>query len=427
MLFLTILVLSLLAIVNYEFGKKAIFYPPIVLCSVWAADLILVWIAGDFFYPLSPETLFIFLCGCLAFSLGSWLTFFWPQGKSTEIHHLPKSSNQIVNILVLLIVAAIPLCYHWMTNFASGYGSNLLLAARVALLDVTNEADAGSILFKNVASFSMMVAMIVFYENKHAKKRSFIAIVSAIAINLLTGSRAGIVLLIFALVCIDWIKNRRIRWQPLVALFVIFLLTFGLIAIYLQKGDARVDASLSENVVPIVQGFVLYAAGGLVAFDHVVRDPNIIPHNWHIDRFFLQTMNKLGGRFEVPSLHAQFVSVGPNSSFTNVYTFYFAYLDFGYIGMMGVVLALGFFITLCYRKAISGNQIGVLIYSTLFAGLLLSIFNESLFFNLNFLLKLSVVSWLAYSFPTEWAKFSRFTKKSVAAHIAKNGGSRVPM
>src|SRR5712691_3232425 len=239
MLFLTIATLSALAFVNYRLGNKAIFYPAVVLCSVWAADLILVWMSGDFFYPLSPETLVIFLCGCLAFSLGSWLVLLWPQRKAGEIRPSPRPYNWTLNLLVLMIVVAVPFCYYWIRSFTSGYGSNLLLAARVALLEETNEEDTGSIIFNNLASLSIMVAMIAFYESDHGKKRSFIAIGSALALNLLTGGRAGIVSLIFALVCLDWIKNRRIHWKRLAVMFLMFVISFSVIAIYLGKAGAR--------------------------------------------------------------------------------------------------------------------------------------------------------------------------------------------
>jgi oligosaccharide repeat unit polymerase len=317
-----------------------------------------------------------------------------------------------------VIVVAVPFCYYWITSFSSGYGSNLLLASRVALLEETNEGDTGSIIFKNFASLSIIVAMIAFYQSGHGKKRSFVAIVSALTLNLLTGGRAGIVSLIFALVCLDWIKNRRIHWKHLAVMFLIFVISFSVIAIYLGKVGARADAPLSENIVPVAQGFVLYAAGGLIGFDRVIREPNIIPHNWQINRFFLQTMNKLGARFEVPSLHAEFVSVGPNSMLFNVYTFYFAYLDWGYVGMMGILATLGFIITVFYRKAFGGTTVASLVYSTLFAGLITSIFNEGLLFNLNFLLKLSALYWLLYVGPVLWTRFNQFTSRAVAADIA---------
>src|SRR5713101_7235462 len=76
MLFLTISALSALALVNYRIGGKALFYPPVVLCSVWAADLVLVWIAGGFFYPLSPETLLIFCVDSLHILLGHGWCFY---------------------------------------------------------------------------------------------------------------------------------------------------------------------------------------------------------------------------------------------------------------------------------------------------------------------------------------------------------------
>ena len=68
-------------------------------------------------------------------------------------------------------------------------------------------------------------------------------------------------------------------------------------AIAIQKGEARADASLAENFIPVFDGFVLYLGGGIAAFDRVVRDPNIIPHEWQITGPILLIANKLGGHF----------------------------------------------------------------------------------------------------------------------------------
>lgn len=418
MLLLVIFILTVLALANYRIGQKGLFYPPTVFCAVWASDLMLVWMAGDFFYSISTETLFLVLFGCLAFSIGSWITFFHSAPKPRTYTVLSRSSSQFVSLLVMLIVLAVPFCYRWIVGFSSQYDGNLFLAARRAFLDPGNEINVGSTLFSNVVVLAMTVAMIAFFERDHGKKRSFFAVIAAVVLNLLTGGRSGIVQLVLSLVCLDWLRTRRIHWKPVAAMALIFVVTFSVIAIYLQKGDVRTDASLAENIAPIGRGFVLYAASGPVALDRVVREPHIVPHNWHANRFFLETLNKFGARFDIPSLQAEYVTVGPNSALQNIYTFYFAYFDFGYLGMIGITFALGFLTTLCYNTAISGGNIAALVYSAIFAGLVLTIFNENLLLNLNFLVKLVAMAWLVYSLPGICSKFSQITRRLVTIDVA---------
>src|SRR5439155_5229173 len=123
-----IVFLTLLAFANYRIGQKGPFYPPTVFCMVWASDLVLLWMAGDLFYSISTATLFLVLFGCLAFSFGSWATFCYSGQKLRKYTALSKPSSQIVSMLVLLIVLAVPFCYRWIADFASHYDGNLFLA-----------------------------------------------------------------------------------------------------------------------------------------------------------------------------------------------------------------------------------------------------------------------------------------------------------
>src|SRR6266567_2060654 len=126
MLFLAISILCLMAVANYRIGDKKLFYPPVVFCFVWAADLTLVWLAGNSFYPLSTATLFIFVFGALAFSLGACVALCRPQKTPARNRDPIKSSGRVLSLLVLVIVAGIPFFYRWITGLTSGYGANLL-------------------------------------------------------------------------------------------------------------------------------------------------------------------------------------------------------------------------------------------------------------------------------------------------------------
>src|SRR5215813_2337999 len=399
MLPLTISILLLLAVVNYRIGGKSLFHPAVAFCSVWAGDLLLVWMVGDFFYPLSAETLFIFMGGGVVFSLGSALAFLYPQGPAEQEKVLSQASNRIINILIVLVVCTAPLAFGWMVRTAARYpGPNFFVSAVRAMLDEELQTSLGYSLFGNTVSLSLLVALIAFRESDSGKKRAFLAILLAFALALLTGARAGITTLTFSLLCLDWLKNRRVRWKLLMTMGLIFLVLMSAVAM-LVKIEAEPSASVTANAAPVLRSLMLYAGGGLVAFDRLVREPNTVPFAWHITRGLFQMLNNLGGKFEVQSLHAEFTNIGPHSLNTNVYTFYFAYLEYGYTVMMIIVFILAFLITICYRKAINGGRVAALLYSMLFAYLMVTIFNENFFTNVSFLFKLCLLCAVIYGLP----------------------------
>ncbi len=416
MLLLTISSLALLGVVNYLAGRKQLLYPPVVFCSVWAADLLLVKLAGDFFYPVAPETLFIFLFGALAFSAGSWLALLYPT-RSKPASEVPRSSNRILSFLLVIIIIGIPFCYRAMVDFSSGYGSNYLSAIYVAQYEEINQTDARLKMLYQFDTFAIIIAMVAFFEAKRTRKRAIIAVCVGLVMSIMTGGRAGIAFLIMSLLCLDWFNVRRIRWRVLTLFAVIMVVLFGAIAMYVGKGDARPDASFVDNLAPVARGLVLYASGGMVAFDRVVREPNIIPHNWQVNHIVLQTLNKMGGHFEVPYLHAQFVTVGPSTLQQNVYTFYFAYIDWGITGMMLLVVLVGFIVAMFYRKGIAGDRVSALVYSGLFFGTMMTPYNESFFLGLNMLAKVYAAAWLFYRFPAAYARLSQVARQAVQADL----------
>jgi len=391
-----------MAVVNYRIGNKALFFPPVVFCFVWAADLTLVWLAGNFFYPLSAATLFIFVFGALAFSLGAYVALCHPQKAPASNRGSIESSDRVLSLLVLVAVAAIPFFYRWITSLTAESGVNFLFAARSATANEMNAGLAASF-FMNLVTFATIVAIIAFCEG--GKKRTFIAIGAALVLNLLTGARAGAMTLILCFLCIDWMKNRRVRWKPLVVMVLALVISFSVIAVYVQTGETRADASLGDNLVPIAQAFIDYAAGGLPAFSQVVERPHIISHNWQIYNPVLLILNHLGAHFEVAGPNAEFLNIGPEGLTTNVYTIYFAYIDFGWLGTMLFMFGIGFLVSHVYLHAMSGGKILTVFYSYLFASIILSPFSDYFFMAFNFSSKLLAISWIVYGLPFRWSQF----------------------
>lgn len=420
MLVAAIVVMLLLAVLNYRIGGKAALYPAMVFCFVWTADLALIWVCGDFFYPLSLPTLAIFVSGCFFFSLGSWFALLWPLKMPRVANGLSNIPNRILTMAVIVIVVAIPLALRWLMSISADKGTNFLGAVYSVLSVEENQTDFAASLFLNLSAFSSIVALIAFYERARGKWRAVAAVLAALCLNVMGGGRTGFTTLILGLMAIDWLKNRRIRWRLIITLAIVFVLLSSAMVYFVQKGGVKTEASFQENLGPIIQTFATYGAGGLVAFDQVVRQPNIVEHNWEIDRSLLQTLDKFGAHFRVPRITADFVTIGPHQQTQNVYTLYFAYMDLGYAGMMFTVLIVAFSLTLLYRRAIGGGAIAVLFYGCFFAGLMLSIYFEPFFFAWNFMFKFWVFAALLYQLPVAWARLNKALAGTVAREVAQN-------
>jgi len=400
MLLSTIVGLLLLLYINYRIGGRVPVYPPVAFCAVWAAALFLLWAAGNYFLPLSDQTLAIFTCGCIVFSVGSFVVLVFAH-KPLRNESFPCSSSRILNLLLVFCVLALPFYVRWIVGLGSDSSAvTLLQAVRDATVDLWG-TPPGYTLFMNLATLARILALFAYFEGGPIRKAFAVSL--SVVFDLLMGTRSPVITLLLSLVFLEWLRRRRLPWKVLLSLVLLFIVAFSFIAIEVGKGDARPNAPLTENVTAIGRGFIEYAAGGLVAFDQVVRRPNIIPHNTQIDRFFVETLNKLGAHFKLQDDYDTWINIGP--SLFNVYTLYLSYIDFGYVGMMAMLFLLGIVITRFYQGAISGSRIAAFIYSTLFAGLFLSIFSEAFFMAINFLVKLCVVYWLIYRFPAVWAKW----------------------
>jgi oligosaccharide repeat unit polymerase len=410
MLLIAILTLLTMAALNYSIAKR-LFYPPLVFCLVWMLDLTLVLLAGDFFYPLSDKTLAIITLGCAAFSIGSAVVLLAPF-KQEQVPYIPTASNKILNWFLAAAVIGLPVFYHWIAGLTAGAGATNVIAIRTAIVALGNGGDLESSFYENIATFSMAVVSIACLEN--GRKRKILAVLVGVLMTLLSGSRYAIATLMLSAFFLDWLRQSRVRWRLIIPGVMAFVILFGVMAVYLGHGDTSSEGSLEENVVPALKLVALYASGPLVAYDRVVRDPGIIPHSWQVDRAVLLVLNKFGYHFNVPTILAEYVTVGKDSILQNAYTMYFAYYDWGIAGMMLLTGIVGFYTTWLFRRALAGHRIAAVLCAYFIAECVLGIFNENFFLGLNYIVKLAALSWVIYSLPVHWERFRRFCSEAVA-------------
>jgi oligosaccharide repeat unit polymerase len=410
MLLLAILTLLTMSALNYCLAKRA-FYPPVIFCLVWTFDLILVLLTGDFFYPLSEKTLAIITLGCAAFSIGSAVTLLAPL-KEEQVSYIPAISNRILNWLLAGAVIGLPLFFHWIKELTAGAETTNVWAIRTAIVALGNGGDMESSFYENIATFSMAAVTIVCLEN--GRKRKIFALLVGVLMTLLSGSRYAIATLMLSAFFLDWLRQRRIRWRLIISGMTSFLMLFGVMAVFLGHGDTRSEGSLVENTMPVLKLIGSYTSGGTIAFDRVVRDPGIVPHTWQVDRALLLVLNKFGAHFDVPVINAEYVTIGKDGMLQNVYTMYFAYYDWGVAGMMVLTGFIGFYTTWLFRRAIAGHRIAAVLCAYFIAECILGIFNENFFLGLNYIVKLTALSWIVYSLPVYWRRFRQFCSEVVA-------------
>ena len=215
--------------------------------------------------------------------------------------------------------------------------------------------------------------------------RVILLAVTALA-PLLAGGRSGAIGVVLSVLGVTATRG-ELRPKMLLALGGLFLALFFGGALLVKKGGASLDASLSDNARALVQGLRDYALGGVAGFQRVLMHPGEVPSTMGVTRTFAEIANHLGASIDVPPLHAAFSTIGYRES-TNVYTMYFGYLDYGYLGAALLTFGVGFLTTRVYQGAMRGSAIAMAVYGTLIAGMMLSVFNESFYSNVNFLLKL---------------------------------------
>jgi oligosaccharide repeat unit polymerase len=406
MIIAVIFALAGLATLNW-FVRRSLLYPPAYFAFAWTGFLLLLALSGSMFYPISAPTLLFYFAGAFFFSVGGLCSTFLTD-VSMKAEPAPLESFEttravrrvMLDGLLLSVIIAIPLYYRWLKQLVGVAEGSFLAAVRANLLFYSDtEAVRKFSLLDNFVAVSIPLTLLMFLENDGTlsrKLRVWIAAVAALTINVLSGGRAGAITLLLSLVALSWIVNRRLNWRLLAAAGVMFVLLFSFIAIALEKGTTRRDASLMENVPTIVEGFQWYAVGGIVGFDQVYHNPTIIPASWDLRKPFAGIANKLGQRVETKSLHAAYLMVGPRKP-DNVYTMYFAYVPLlGSAGTLFLMTCLGFVLALIHRYAAARAPEALVLFAFCLAGLTLSGFNESILLAVNPLVKAFLLTALLY-------------------------------
>ena len=393
--------LIVLSAVNYRIGRS-IFYPPFAFTSVWAAACLMLVVVGDMYYAISFSTALIYLLGSLAFSCGGAMAlvpkmrpFHFGERETSE--RARRIVHRILDWELAAAVLFVPVYVRYLRLMSdiSPVSGNFWVRVRRGTMLVNNLPGGGTPFHWEVLVVPLfcIFAVIAVYEYEggtYRRWRTYGAVAIGVAYEVMSGARSELLLLLGALLAVGYVKTGGYHLKALTVCGLLFFVIFLGVQIQMGKTGTDPNAPLSYNLPVAAEGAVDYFVGGLVAFDYSVEHPGFIKNQWTLDKFFRRTANKVGGHYEESSRHLEFVDIGPGRE-SNVYTIYFAFLDYGYIGIVLFMGLLGACTVTAYRFALRGRPLAVILFSVSLFACYMSIFGEEFFSQTGFWVKTLIV------------------------------------
>lgn len=392
-------------------------YPGFAFCASWAVSLLIIAATGDLFYRLSPETLVVFICGGCVVTVACGLGSILPSKAPMPVDR--QASNRILTALLWVVVLSTPIFLYWLKQAVAAEGGNspFLMIARVVQMKAID--SGGNSAFRAAGyliELAQDVAVLCLWEKKGHEKRAVIAIIFAFIVSLPFGQKSAPITLALALICVDWIQNRKMRWKLVMSMVLVMVSITATFEFYVHLGGG----SIAQNATGVARNFALYASGGVMGFDQVMRDPKIVTHVNAVDVVGLRIARRFGAQVVIPEVY-EFVNVGPYGLNGNVFTIFWPFLNWGWIANMFTVGLICFISTRVYGRAMQGGMPWVPLYARIFFGLVFSTFSEYFAQSLYLYAILIITNWIVYSSPIRIAQFRNLNHSIVQAEFFSRG------
>jgi oligosaccharide repeat unit polymerase len=252
--------------------------------------------------------------------------------------------------------------------------------------------------FKYLLGAASFMAMVAVYQNdgsRRARIRTALILAIALLYQFMTAARLGAMMTLFGVLAVSRLRSGRIHWKSWCVGAVLLAVVFTVPAVLLNKGGDPLK-SVEENVSGVLESLRHYTVSGLVAFNDVVDDPNVLPH-WLSFRFFFALGHSFGMGVDVPPLVLPFT---PTPMPTNIYTIYASYFaDFGLIGVAVLMCAHGFVVTMLYQAAIRGRPEAVILFGLAVSELMVSAAGDGFLVGLSYWLQAGLCTLIVYRWP----------------------------
>ncbi|MGH8539443.1 MAG: O-antigen polymerase [Stenotrophobium sp.] len=401
MIFFVALVLGLLLAANHAVSRNLL-YPPTVFTGVWLLSIVALIFSGDAYYPVSGETLMVYLIGAMAFSAGGFVILAGlsngdiKRSAFTAIQLTRR--HRVLDFVLLMVVIGLPFYLQKSTAGVDLSDPMFWANLRTVALEVSDTSQRSFDLVNNLAILSIFLAMSMHYENDGTfprKWRCYLAILLALIYGAAQGTKGNVVTLILTLVFISSMRAGRLNFVVMGSAVLLSLAIFTIALAFSNFAYMDLQASV-ETLKFLAENTRDYWLGGVVAFDHIVHDPNSIPSTQKLSRFFLETANGFGANFQLPNNNPAFTNISESRS-TNVYTIYCSYFKiYGWFGVASGLSMLGVVLTWVYAKARKGNPGAILFYGANITGLVLSVQAGHFVLALNFYIKMLIFFCFVY-------------------------------
>lgn len=408
---MTVLLLGWLALIGMGLLAYAIegslMAPSVILALVWSAAFVALCLASDFFFPVSLRTVEIYLAGAGCFVLTSLMG----RAARSPMAPLPDRSLRFARRLVLvstwlswLLLPAFVVSLQGLA--ANARGENFWMRLRNASIALADTPGGGP--FSLLANAPLLALGIAFVATRLqlrggcSKRLFWSAFLVALVYQTLTGARSSVFVLLVCIVVLRLTAERARKFrafQICVAIGALFAVVFVVNQITLNKGVDKRSNTLLVNLNLVGKEALVHAVGGLVGFDQIAANPAMIRPSQNIGLFFVHTLNKLGAHIDESSRHAENLEVA-HGYYTNVFTIYFCYFPrYGALGVIVIMLCLGWFAKACYMSCRAGSDTGAVLYALTVHGILISTIADEFFLTLNTWLKCLFIVAVAFHWP----------------------------
>jgi len=404
----TVVLLALWSVAMYRYGRSVLF-PPASLGIVWTITLFAIWLCGDLYLPLTPKADEIVLAGVLAFSLGGICAVVAPlwRGRTlatvTEMRHLQV--DRWLTAAATLAVLNIPFSYLYFKQLSETLAprESAWRQFRIASSKANISGHTDLPFESFILPFLSIVALIAVYEyadTGRRRGRALFFVFLAVGYQMINGARSEVLLILISSVVILWLKRGSAPVRLLLVMAFAFLLLFCVNQISMSKYGAVAQASLSDNLPHVAEGFGTYWLGGIIAFDRNRQNPEL-KYGWDLGKFAKRILNRFGATYSERDRNLEYTKISP-TQITNVYTVFLPYyMDHGGMsGVLGFMFFVGFLSAYVYRCAIHGNcwavfTLGAFVYATV-----MTIFSEEYFAQVMFWIKAAALATIVYFAPT---------------------------
>lgn len=397
----------LLLIWSLYVSKFDLINPAVLVLAVWfLSSFLAIFFVNDWNVEVSFSSTLIQL-SCLSALTIPCILINYKTYKQVEMTSYRDFSNFILFSLLVYVICSYFLVIKILTDFAVEWGyseeSQMSLLQFVRFQMTHNDDVHLGRIFPFVLRLNFALGCIAFYifcenlflHSKNKKKLLLLLLLSIIPlyISVLSSGRTLILAMIVAYLAIYLVKIGKIKaWSDHKKmkrlLYILISIPLSFIVIFILIGMFALNRFGDGEISSIYSNLAMYLSSSIALFSVGLENISFFPDG----RFGEYSFNSIYGTLKGMGLIENFISpfllpVNIGEWNSNVYTANFRYvLDFGVSGAILVNLLIGSLLGVLYHiiKFIKiENFILFSLYFLLLYGIMMSFFDEQLFFNIN--------------------------------------------